>query len=316
MDVEEPGLYDLLQLIRTRRRTLVWTMAATTLLCVLIGIFSSPLYLAETVLAPLSTGLEGQSIEGLGSSLGGLASLVGLGGKIPAGDIEQNVAILRSRALAEHFIEQNQLALVLFEKRWDKDRGQWRKGPPNPIRLRLSRFLASLSGDIVRERPSDGAPTPDEIYRAFDKVRSIDRQEKTGLIILGMKWHDPALAATWASEYAKGANDYVRAQKITEAERSLKYLEEQIRKTSLTEMHDALYKLVESQTKQSMLANVREEFAFRVIDPARAPEIRVSPKRTILVGIGLMGGFMLGLGIIVVQNYFSVMSAARRTGRP
>jgi len=82
-------------------------------------------------------------------------------------------------------------------------------------------------GGHSRVRPSDGAPTPDEIYRAFDKLRSVDRNEKTGLVTLGMKWHDPIVAAPWASEYATAANNYIRAQKISEAERSLKYLEEQ-----------------------------------------------------------------------------------------
>ena len=312
MDVEELGLYDFVQLVRTRRRTLGWTMAATTIMGLLIGIFSRPVYLAETVLAPLSTGVDGQAIEGLGSSLGGIASLVGLGGKNGASDIEQNIAVLRSRALVEHFVDHYQLAIVLFANRWDKGEGRWKKGLPNSIMGRVSRLLNSLSGDTVRVRPSDGAPTPDEIYRAFDKVRTVNRDEKTGLVTLGMKWHDPIVAATWASEYAAVANNYIRAQKIGEAERSLKYLEEQIRQTSLTEMHDSLYKLVESETKQSMLANVREEFAFRIIDPATAPELRVSPKRAILLGIGLMGGFMLGLGIILVQNYFSVMRIARR----
>jgi uncharacterized protein involved in exopolysaccharide biosynthesis len=312
LDVEELGLYDFLQLVRTRRRTLGWTMAATTIMGLLIGIFSRPVYLAETVLAPLSTGVDGQAIEGLGSSLGGIASLVGLGGKNGASDIEQNIAVLRSRALVEHFVDHYQLAIVLFANRWDKGEGRWKKEVPNPIKVQLSRLLNSLSGDTVGVRPSDGTPTPDEIYRAFDKVRTVNRDEKTGLVTLGMKWHDPIVAATWASEYAAVANNYIRAQKIGEAERSLKYLEEQIRQTSLTEMHDSLYKLVESETKQSMLANVREEFAFRIIDPATAPELRVSPKRAILLGIGLMGGFMLGLGIILVQNYFSVMRIARR----
>ncbi len=311
MGVEELGLYDFLQLVRTRRRTLGWTMAATTIMGLLIGIFSRPMYLAESVLAPLTAGTDGQSIEGLGSSLGGIASLVGLGGKNGATDIDQNIAVLRSRALAEHFINKYQLATVLFANRWDEGEGRWKKGLPNPIKVRLSRLLDSLSGDTSRVRPSDAAPTPDEIYRAFDKLRSVDRNEKTGLVTLGMKWHDPIVAATWASEYATAANNYIRAQKISEAERSLKYLEEQIRETSLTEMHGALYKLVESETKQSMLANVREEFAFRIIDPATAPELRFSPKRAVLLGIGLMGGFMLGLGIILVQNYFSVMRIAR-----
>jgi uncharacterized protein involved in exopolysaccharide biosynthesis len=312
LDVEELGLYDFLQLVRTRRRTLGWAMAAATIMGLLIGIFSRPVYRAESVLAPLTTGIDGQALEGLGSSLGGIASLVGLGGKNGASDIEQNIAVLRSRALADHFTNQYQLAIDLFANRWDKGEGRWKKEVPSPIKVQLSHLLNSLSGDTVRARPSDGAPTPDEIYRAFDKVRSVDRDEKTGLVTLGMKWHDPIVAATWASEYATAANDYIRVQKISEAERSLKYLEEQIRKTSLTEMHDALYKLVESETKQSMLANVREEFAFRIIDPATAPELRVSPKRAVLLGIGLTGGFMLGLGIILVQNYFSVMRIARR----
>lgn len=313
MDVEELGLYDFLQLIRTRRRTLGWTIAAATVMGLLIGILSRPVYRADVVLAPLTTGIDGQALEGLGSSLGGLASLVGLGGKNGASDIEQNIAVLRSRALADHFISQHQLAIILFENRWDKGEGRWKKVAPSPVKVQLSRLLNNLSGDTVRVRPSDGAPTADEIYRAFDKVvRSVDRDEKTGLVTLGMKWHDPIVAATWASEYARAANDYIRAQKISEAERSLKYLEEQIRKTSLTEMHDALYKLVENETKQSMLANVREEFAFRIIDPATAPELRVSPKRAILLGIGLMGGFILGLGIILTQNYFSVMRIARQ----
>jgi uncharacterized protein involved in exopolysaccharide biosynthesis len=311
LDVEELGLYDFVQLVRRRRRTLGWTVAATTLIALSIAIFSKPVYLAETVLAPLSTGMDGQSIEGLGSSLGGLASLVGLGGKNGATDIDQNIAVLRSRAFADHFIDQYQLAIILFADRWDKAEGRWKKGSPNLL-ARFSRFLNSLSGDTGRPRPSDGAPTADEVYRAFDKLRSVDRNEKTGLVTLGIKWHDPVIAATWASEYAAAANDYIRAQKISEAERSLKYLEEQIQKTSLTEMHDALYKLVETQTKQSMIANVRAEFAFRIIDPPTAPELRLSPKRAILLGIGLMGGFMLGFGIILVQNYFSVMRVARQ----
>lgn len=312
MNVEEVGLYDFVQLVRRRRGTLMWATAAITFMCLLIAIFSRPEYRAETVLAPLPTGVDTQGIEGLSSSLGGLASLVGLSGKTGVSDIDQNIAILRSRALTEQFTSHYQVASVLFADRWDKAAGRWNKATPNPIMFRVSNLLRSLSGDVVHHRPSDGSPTPDEIYRAFDKVRSVDRDAKTGLITLGIRWRDPSIAATWTSEYARAANDFIRAQKISEADLSLKYLEEQIRKTNLTEIHDALYKLVESETKQSMLANVRQEFAFRIIDPVTTPEVRVSPKRAILVGIGLMGGFMLGLGIILVQNYFRVVRTARR----
>ena len=47
-----------------------------------------------------------------------------------------------------------------------------------------------------------------------------------------------------------------------------------------------------------MLANVNEDFALEVIDPAVAPETREKPKRKLIVALGgVCGGF---LGIFAV----------------
>jgi uncharacterized protein involved in exopolysaccharide biosynthesis len=47
-----------------------------------------------------------------------------------------------------------------------------------------------------------------------------------------------------------------------------------------------------------MLANVNEDFALEVIDPAVAPETREKPKRKLIVALGgICGGF---LGIFAV----------------
>ena len=63
-------------------------------------------------------------------------------------------------------------------------------------------------------------------------------------------------------------------------------------------MRAVLYNLLESEKQKAMLANVNEDFALEVIDPAVAPEIREKPKRTLIVVLaGVCGGF---LGIFVV----------------
>jgi uncharacterized protein involved in exopolysaccharide biosynthesis len=44
-----------------------------------------------------------------------------------------------------------------------------------------------------------------------------------------------------------------------------------------------------------MLANVNEDFAFEVIDPAVAPETREKPERQLIVALGGVCGIFLGI---------------------
>lgn len=310
MDVQEISLYDLARMVRARRRVLFTTMAATTILALLVALFSTPVYRADIVLAPISTDMDERSI-GLGSKLGGLAGIAGISGA-EGGSIEQNVAILRSRALADRFVAEGKLTPLLFPDIWDKETKRWKKSVLDNILAPVNALKMRLTGDIRATRPSDGGPTPDEIYLVFSDIRSISKDKETGLVKLGMEARDPALAAAWANGYVKAANDYIRAQQVNESQQKLQFLSDQLKKTNLTEVQSALYNLVESETKRSMVANVREEFAFKVIDPATAPELRASPKRALLVLIGLIGGFILGIGIILVQNYLNVMRNARQ----
>ena len=48
-----------------------------------------------------------------------------------------------------------------------------------------------------------------------------------------------------------------------------------------------------------MLANVREDYAFKVIDPAMVPKTKIKPQRRQIVIIGFFLGLIIG-GIIVL----------------
>ena len=47
-----------------------------------------------------------------------------------------------------------------------------------------------------------------------------------------------------------------------------------------------------------MLANVKEDFALEVIDPAVVPEQRDSPDRKFIVSVGVLIGLLLGVFMI------------------
>jgi uncharacterized protein involved in exopolysaccharide biosynthesis len=56
-----------------------------------------------------------------------------------------------------------------------------------------------------------------------------------------------------------------------------------------------------------MLATVRRDYAFRVLDTARAPDLNayVRPQRILLIALGLVLGALLGAGIALLRGVLS-----------
>ena len=55
-------------------------------------------------------------------------------------------------------------------------------------------------------------------------------------------------------------------------------------------MRAVLYNLLESEKQKAMLANVNEDFALEVLDPAVAPKTRDKPNRKLIVLLALYVG--------------------------
>ncbi|NMS25169.1 GNVR domain-containing protein, partial [Vibrio parahaemolyticus] len=85
---------------------------------------------------------------------------------------------------------------------------------------------------------------------------------------------------------------------------NLEYLNTQLRKTAVADMQSTFYKLIEEQTKSLMLAEVQDEFIFKVVDPAVVPELKADPKRALICVLGTLLGGMLGVVIVLVRFIF------------
>ena len=100
----------------------------------------------------------------------------------------------------------------------------------------------------------------------------------------------------------KAVNNHIREESIEESQRSIFFLETEINKTNLTCSIDMLYRLIEQQTQKIMMANTREDYAFKVIDPARAPINPAGPNRKLIVIISTFLGFLASIFITLVIN--------------
>ncbi len=252
---EEFDVFELWNRLWRRRWLVIGISAVFAIIGVVRALLAEPMYRAEVVIVEVrDDGMGGAA--SIANQLGGLASIVGM--NLSGADGNKNgKQVLSSRNLAEEFIRRYVPIEEIIEK----------PGPTRTMWYAVKSF---------RENALD--------------IREDTREDK---ISVSVEWKDPKRAAQYANQYVALANEMVRSRTLAEATRNITYLNEQIDKTTVLELRRVMYNLIETETKRLMLANSRSEYAFTVIDPAVAPELRFSPKRAQMVIIfTFVGGFL------------------------
>lgn len=242
---------------------------AGALIAALVSTYLPSVYRAQVLVAPVQQGGAG-ALGALQSQVGGIAALAGIDLGGTADTRKESFARLASSGFARDFIVTEQLLPALYPERWDAQAGQWRAG-----------------GKV---------PTIEDGVRRFTRdVRAVNEDRKTGLVTLTVDWYDPVLAEQWANGLVELANERLRMEAVANSRQRIDFLNAELRKTDVLELRQAIYRLVESQLNNAMLASVQEEFAFRVIDAAVVPDRRARPRRTVLTIVGGLLGATIGL---------------------
>jgi uncharacterized protein involved in exopolysaccharide biosynthesis len=242
----------------------------------------TPTYKVEILLAPIIDESAGSAGAALAGQLGGLASLAGLELGSGGGAKDQAVALLQSRTLTREFISEHNLLPVLFANSWDESSTDWKASDPEDV------------------------PTMWMGIKKFDRIRSVSESQKTGLVILAIEWSDPIVAASWATELVDQVNNAMRELAIEEAERSVEFLQSRLSETEIVEVRQAIYTLLEGQTKSLMMADIRREYAFKVLDPAIPPDLGdpSSPRKVLMTASGFVLGLMIGILLVLMPVSF------------
>jgi uncharacterized protein involved in exopolysaccharide biosynthesis len=279
---DEIDLREYWNLLVENRKLIGIITGACTVIALITSLVMTPVYRASTVLAPVSED-KTSGISALVGQFSDLAALAGinLGGE---NSVDESIATLNSRKLGIAFIHQEKMKPILFSGSWDAKTKTWR---PH-----------WWSKGSVKD-----APTDLEAFKYLDKsIRSVSYDSKTNLVTLSVEWKDPVLAAKWANDLVAAVNEERRNQAIDEAQKSIDYLEQQLGKTGLVDVQEAIYKLIEAEMKTKMLASTREQYAFQVIDPALPPEEKARPHRVLIVVLGFLVGIIAGMIVVLIQK--------------
>ncbi|MBS0373471.1 MAG: hypothetical protein JSR73_02755 [Proteobacteria bacterium] len=273
---------DLLRALRQDYRAVLVILAVTIGASIVLALVTPATYRSEAVVAPTPDDGGAGALAGLASQFGGLAALAGVSvGK--GGNWQEAIATLRSRHLIEELVRQDELLPVLFADRWD--------GPAKSWRASLGR----------------GAPTMGDAVQLFErKILQVREDLKSGLVTVRVEWRDPELAARWANDLVALADAELRGKSIANASAALEALSVEFRNAEAVELRTAVARLIEAQLKSKLVAGIRKEYAFRVIDRAVASDRdkRVFPTRTaIVIAGGLLGGVLSFLWVVMRRSW-------------
>lgn len=203
-----------------------------------------------------------------------MSSLVAKFGMAPSqSNVTEIVNLLYSNIVREKVIKEYNLLSVFFEKDALKD-----KSPEEKIWAGLRYLNGSL------------------------KIKQRD-----GVIELSMQSKDPKLAADVINYTLSELTNHMSSEAKRVAETNRKYLESRINDTSDPFIKTNIYSLIAQQIEQAMMAEVKENFAFKVIDPPRVPDMRIKPNRRQMVMLSFVASLFLGVFLAFLKEYIKKM---------
>lgn len=315
---DEINLFELWQVVWKKRKLISYIVGVVVILTVIISLFMTNIYESRAVITPVeakNSGGGGMAAALMQQMGGGLSGLIGLPESATSSEI---MLLLKSNILREKIISEYNLLPVLFSEQWDSEKKAWKKGGGfslNPLTW-ISKLIAAVKPadkKIIKKEP--GVPDIWDGLRALDGLVKISNDKKENSIAISAEFDDPAIAASIVNYFLAALNNHMSGEAKRVAAINKKYLEEQLSQTSDPFIKQKIYNMIAQQIETSMMAEVKENFSFKIIDPPKVPDKKVKPKRAQMVLLSFVVSLFIAVFIIFFLEYLEKMkkSEGRKT---
>ena len=265
-----------------------WIIISITTFAAITGVIVSLLlpniYESKAILSPADSG---NSISKSLQNYSGLAGLAGV--SIPSGADESNSAKAIQKLNTLSFFENNILPNIFLPdlmalESWDRNTNTWVRDYSYPYKQ---------------------IPSAQESFKEFKEEHfGLSEDKKTGFITITIKHKSPFLAKKWAELMISEVNYFYRQKDKSESEKAVRYLNEQIAMTNLSEVKVAVSKLLQEETKKLALIEAKQFYVFEYIDPPAVMERKSEPQRALILLLSILLGGMLSVIYVLVKKYF------------
>jgi uncharacterized protein involved in exopolysaccharide biosynthesis len=114
--------------------------------------------------------------------------------------------------------------------------------------------------------------------RYLRDIYKINNNLREGVIAISVQFKDPKTSADIINYILTELTDYMSSEAKRVAETNREYLESLIVKNTDPLIQNKIYSLIAHQIEISMMAEVKENFAFKILDPPKTPDRKIKPK--------------------------------------
>lgn len=296
-------LMDFWLVVKRRKRFIGRFVLSVLVLTVVSTLLMEDVYQATAVISPIAGKDTGGTLSTLAQQFGGIAGASLLGVPASATDI---MNFLNSKILREKIIERNNLLPALFPDQWDWKQNRWKEGLLGGISLNpltyVGKAVQVLQPAQMPRKPIKDERVPDtwDGLRKLDDMVTVKNNMDENSITVAVCHPDPDMAAKIVEYFLTALNDHMSSEARRVVLVNRKYLEEQLDKTADPFIRQNIYNMIAQQIERSMTAEAKENFAFKVIDPPRAPDRTFKPKRMQIVLVSLFLSLFVAVAVVFV----------------
>ena len=262
---DEINLVDYAKVVLKHKKMILLAVAAVVFVTIILSLLATPVYEARAVITPIAQNQQ--------SSQFAFASIASQFGILPnqSPNTSEIVSLLKSNIIRERTIKKYNLLSVFFPKGFSR-------------------------GTTENEKIWKG-------LRYMDGNLRINLKQKDNVIEVSMRYRSPQRAADIVGYILSELTEYMSSEAKRVAETNRKYLEAQIDKTPDPFIRAKIYGLIAQQIETATMAEVKENFAFKVLDPPLTPDKKISPKRTQMVIVAFFVSLFAAVFAAFVVEY-------------
>ena len=296
-NIDEIDLRELFVVLRAGSLKIIAITVLSAFISVIYALSVPNQFYATAVLAPAQS--DNSDLSGALGQLGGLASLAGV--NIGSGESsESQIAqeIMKSWNFIEAFISKNNIAVEVFAAEgWNRS--------SNELLIDEDLYDTETKTWLIEDDNTGkfGPPSSWKLFESFSQKLSVAEDKKLGLVTVSIEYYSPQLAKQWLDTFIEAINAHMQQRQMIKVTNNINYLQTQIEKTSVAEMREVFYTIIEDQMKSKMLAEASPEYAFVTVSPSMVPEKKSQPQRSLICILGTMLGGIFSVILVLVMHY-------------
>tara|TARA_B100000925_G_scaffold291621_1_gene280410 strand:+ start:62 stop:997 length:936 start_codon:yes stop_codon:yes gene_type:complete len=263
----DKNLFNFVSFVWKNKKNLIFRLLIISLLTVIVVLFIPNTYRSHATLSSKSD--DGIGSSSIASALGSISSFAGINVSSQSSASTKDIALesIKSYTFFKELYKNDKfLVNLLAVEGFENDQSL----------IDLRKY------DVNNNKWVGLKPHPQEAYDVYLKKVIINEDAFKPIITISILSRSPYAAKEMNDLILSEIDKFIKVKDVDESKKAIKYLEEEISKTRVPDVKDALSNMITQYMSKILTSEKSDSYVFNIIDQPYAPIEKYKPKRAII----------------------------------